>query len=281
MSRVIFKVIDQLTKHSRRQELRLAKAIASNNIALVEKLLQKGVNPNSSGAKGSEPVIFNIFDKVYFTLPQDPYCDRGAYPKGNRQSLYRLTAKESCLRMLLEHGADANVKNSLGQSALDIAIVWCMPKIVKLLLLHGADPNARGRNKITPLIKAAILGIKDARPMADKLTIIKHLIDSGAEIDAQDADGKTALMCAVGNSRIEIVELLISSGASSTIANNQGNKAGDEISAKVTPEQRTYLHQLLTQPQLNSTKFKYAQLIPEGDRLLDSILSEPHSTDVA
>ena len=259
MSRVISKVVEKLSKRSRR-ELKLAKAIASNDITLTKKLLQNGVNPNAIAKNKTEAVIFDVFDKVYFTLPQDRYCDY-------QPNLYRLTAKEACLRLLLEHGADANAKDHLGQSALDIAIVWCMPEVVKLLLLHGANPNTKGKNETTPLIKAAILGVKDARPMADKLTIIKHLIDSGAEIDAQDINGKTALMCAVGNSRIEIVELLISSDASLTIVDNQGNKACDEISTKVTPEQRAYLHQLLTQPQSNSIKHKYAQLIPEGDRL--------------
>ena len=239
---MIFKIVDRLTKYSRRQELKLAKAIAVNDAIAVKNLLERGTNPNALAVgQNKEPIIFLAFEKVYFTLPQTSIGDR-------QVDSYYITAKKSCLRLLLEYGADPKVRNTSGRTALEIAIVWCMPEIVKLLLLNGADPNARGKENQTPLMKAVILGIQDARPTQDKLAIIKHLIDSGAAIDAQNNDGKTALMCAVGNSRLAVVELLLSSGASLVITDNQGNKACDEISSNVTPEQKAYLQRILTQP---------------------------------
>ena len=267
MSWIIFDVLDRLTQYSRKQETKIIKAIASNNIAEVKKLLQQGVDPNLKiSDRNNLPLIFSVFEKNYFTLPQGTIGD-------SSKTLYRIDVKQECLRLLLEYGADPNLRDNSGRTALEIAILWCMPDIVKLLFVHGADPNLRDARDLTPLMKTAILGIKDARPIKDKLQIIMHSIDSGAEIDAISREGKTALMYATGNSRIEIVELLISSGASLSIRDPQGNRAADVIDRNVTPQQRDYLKKILTQPQLNLIKYKYREFIPEGDRLLNSLIN--------
>lgn len=266
MSWIIFDVVDRLSRYSCQQEKKLIRAIANNHLTEVKKLLQKGVNPNLKiSDRDNLPLIFAVFEKEYFTLPQGSIGDRC-------RTLYRIVANQECLRLLLEYGANPNQKNSQGRTALEIAILWCMPDIVKLLLIHGADPNLQDSRGITPLMKTAILGIQDARPIQDKLQIVMHLIDSGASIDAISTEGKTALMYATGNSRIEIVELLISSGASLSLRDLSGNKAADVIDRNVTPQQRDYLQRILTQPQLNLIKYQYQEFIPEGDRLLDSIL---------
>lgn len=253
---------------AQRQELRLAEAIAQNNVIEVKKLLQQGINPNARlVGQAKEPLIFLVFEKHWFTLPVK-FGDRP-------QTLYRIIAKEQCLRLLLEYGAEPNLKDSLGRTVLEIAIVWCLPDIVKLLLLKGADPNLRTEQNLTPLMKTAILGIQDARSMADKLQIITYLLDSGAEIDAQAPDGKTALMYAVGNLRMDVVEFLISNGASLSITDRQGNRASDIISQGISRQQQTYLRKILTQPQLNIAKYKYRQFVPEGDRLLARIINQP------
>ena len=266
MSWVIYHASEQHRNSTKKRELKLAEAIASNNPVLVKKLLNVGVNPNVKiVGQNCEPIIFLSFEKSWFTLPRTKIDDP------TRQS-YRITAKPQCLRLLLEHGADPNVRDSLGRTVLEIAIIWCMSEVVKLLLLHGANPNSRDAKGRTPLIKAAILGIQDARPMQHKLKTMMYLLDSGAEIDAQTPDGRTALMYAVGHSRLEIVKFLISSGASLTISDRQGNQAKDIISRGSTIQQQQYLRQILSQPQVDISKYQYREYIPEGDRQLAPIV---------
>ena len=268
MSWVIYHAIEQYRSTAKKQELKLAEAVASNNPVLVKKLLNLGVDPNIRiVGQNCEPIIFLSFEKSWFTLPRAKVDDPA------RQS-YRITAKPECLRLLLEYGANPDLRDSLGRTVLEIAIVWCLPEVVKLLLLHGANPNLRDAKDRTPLIKAAILGIQDARPMQHKLKIIMDLLDSGAEIDAQTPDGKTALMYAVGHSRLEIVKFLVSSGASLTISDRQGNQAKDIINQGSTTQQQQYLRQILSQPQVDITRYKYREYIPEGERQLAPIVKQ-------
>ena len=273
VSWVIYHTVEKYRTLAKKQELKLAKAVTKNDLLAVTRLLNKGANPNVRiVGQNQEPLIFLAFEKSWFTLPCQKIGDRS-------KTRYKITAKSECLRLLLEYGADPNLRNSLERTALEIAILWCLPKIVKLLLLHGADPNLPDKNGQTPLMKSAILGIQDARPIQDKLEIIMYLLDSGAAIDAQAPDGKTALMYAVGNSRQEIVELLVSSGASLTIADDRGNRAKDIINRGSTSQQQNCLRKILSQPQINISRYKYQQYIPEGDRLLATIIKREKKGD--
>lgn len=273
MSWAIYHAVDKYRNRAKDLELELAEAVANNEPKTVKRLLDLGVNPELRiVGQNREPLIFLAWSKDWFTLPLNKMGDRP-------RSSYCITAKQECLNLLLKYGANPNAGDSRGRTALEIAIVWCLTDTVKLLLLHGADPNLKDKKGQTPLMKAAILGIKDARPIQDKLQIIIHLLDSGAEIDAQAPDGKTALMCAIGNSRLEIVELLVSSGASLTIADNQGNRAKDIINRSSTRQQQQRLRQILNQPQLNVSKYKYPEFIAEGDRQLAPIINRENSQD--
>ena len=266
MSWIVFDAVEKIRTFGNRQELRLAEAIAANDLVLAQQLLERGVNPNARVVGHNlEPLIFLVYQKNWFTLPEGFNCDRP-------RTLYSITAKEQCLQLLLKYGVDPDVRDSLGRSILEIAILWCLPDIVKLLLIDGADPNLRDRNGLTLLMKTAIWGIQDARPMADKLQIIDYLIDSGAEIDARSPDGKTALMYAVSNSRMSIIELLVSSGASLTISDRQGNRACDLIDSNLKRQQQSYLRNILSQPQLNVARYRNWHL-PEGDRQLALLIN--------
>jgi|GEM_PF-1957586 len=273
VSWVIYHAVAKNRIWAKKQELKLANAVAKNDLTAVTRFLNKGVNPNVRiVGQNREPLIFLAFEKSWFSLPLQKIGDR---PK----KTYKITAKPEYLRLLLKYGANPNLRDSNGRTVLETAILWCLPATVKLLLLNGADPNLLDKNGQTPLMKCAILGIQDARPIEHKREIMMHLLDSGAAIDTQAPDGKTALMYAVGNSRQEIVEFLVSSGASLTIADNRGNRAKDIINRGSTSQQQNCLRKILSQPQMNISRYKYQQYIPEGDRLLATIIKREKKGD--
>src|SRR5207237_271496 len=55
------------------------------------------------------------------------------------------------VKLLLDHGAKVNAKNSKGDTALVAAIEDDLPKMVELLLRKGASPHIRDIHNWTPL----------------------------------------------------------------------------------------------------------------------------------
>lgn len=267
MNWIISSVLQKIQTYSQGKELQLAEAIATNQPKTVNRLLAEGVDPNVRivGEK-LNPLIFLVFTKNWFSLPPDSPYNCG-------HTLYEITAKTECLHLLLKYQANPNVRDNLGRTVMEIAITWCMPNIVRLLLNFGADPNFPNGDGVTPLMKTVILGIRDARPMADKQRIAEDLIDSGADIDAQGTNGMTALMYAASHGRMEMADLLVTKGASLSLEDYQGNNAYDLVPASLYSDSRDYLQKILQEPQFASkeTGGKYYQA-PEGDRLLSQII---------
>ncbi len=59
--------------------------------------------------------------------------------------------------MLLDAGADIEKRNRLGATPLLDAALWGDEPVARLLLEHGADPNA-DKGEFTPLLVAALRG---------------------------------------------------------------------------------------------------------------------------
>ncbi|KAL0849199.1 hypothetical protein ABMA28_013537 [Loxostege sticticalis] len=94
-----------------------------------------------------------------------------------------------------------NAPDNSGYTALHYAARNGHIDICAILLKNGACINAQTRTgNATPLHKAAAAG---------KAIAVKFLIDSGATVDMQDVDGKTALHKAVENNKFELVKILL------------------------------------------------------------------------
>lgn len=93
-------------------------------------------------------------------------------------------------RLLLEHHADAHIRNNESVTPLHIAVRHCNPRIVRLLLKYGADPNSMDAQRNNPLHLAA--------PHAHTfcgVEIIRLLHSYGAHATNCNTEQKTAQAC--------------------------------------------------------------------------------------
>jgi ankyrin repeat protein len=113
----------------------------------------------------------------------------------------------STVKDLLRRGADPNVKNHIGATAL----MWAMDDVEKsrVLLDHGADPNAQAEDGSTPLLVAA--------GQTRSVEVIRLLLDRGANPNppARNA-GSTPLARAASLGNAEGIRLLLQHGSKST-----------------------------------------------------------------
>jgi ankyrin repeat protein len=113
--------------------------------------------------------------------------------------------------LLLKEGADVNAVDEYKYSVLDYAVRANRTPIVALLLKAGADPNLRsyGRNFVLRVAAAPYVDLK----------ITKLLIEHGADVNATDNGGGTALQVAAYRGNLAVARLLLDAGADI----NEGN----------------------------------------------------------
>lgn len=126
------------------------------------------------------------------------------------------------LKLLLEAKADVKAVHRTGEQALMMAArqrsyrtpsTEPNPEIVRLLLAHGADPNAKSRWDETALM------------FANTAAKVKLLAAKGADLEAKDQEGRTALMKASSRGDVDVAGALIDSGANVNAVDSKGSNA--------------------------------------------------------
>lgn len=121
------------------------------------------------------------------------------------------------VQKLLKAGADPNIKNQYGDTALMLAIDKENLHLVPPLLKAGADANAESNAGFVPLIQAARIGDVDT---------VKVLLEYGADINYQAKTKKdTALILAADNNHLDVIKFLLNAGADPSIKNVTGKNA--------------------------------------------------------
>jgi uncharacterized protein len=165
----------------------------AGNLALIRLLLEKGANPNTQTRE--MPVVrahvlpLGSLSWVDFT-GETPFI-RAA-----------LAGDTVVMRLLLAHGADANLKTTHGTTALAAAagmnwtvaqtVTWgaaALLEAVRICYEAGNDVNAANSKGMRAIHAAANRGSDD---------IIEFLAAHGADVAAKDAEGRTAMDWAQG-----------------------------------------------------------------------------------
>ncbi|KAJ3106181.1 hypothetical protein HDU96_008298 [Phlyctochytrium bullatum] len=198
-----FPLVTQLTPLSP-----LSIAIRKGNPGMIHLLLSHGADVERRTPEGLTALLEAVSEDnqfaVEFVLEKKP--DLGARePQWGWTALHLACAKgmrQAVLR-LLAAGAHLEAPDALGNTPLHVAAAHT-PELVEILLAHGADPNAVGMNRQTPLHIATLQqGFK-------LLQMCAALLRAGACPNTPKLDGQTALhhLCLVEDDRPEISILL-------------------------------------------------------------------------
>ena len=114
----------------------------------------------------------------------------------------------------------ANARADDGFTPLQLAAFFAQPDAVALLLRHGADVHAVSTNdmRIQPLHAALVQGNR---------RVVELLLDAGADVDARQHNGWTALQAAAQHGSAELAALLLERGADPHLAMDEGKTALD------------------------------------------------------
>lgn len=128
----------------------------------------------------------------------------------------------STIDLLMRKGAQKNSRDYLGNTPLHACVRWDSKNSAMKLIQWKADLNVQNLAGKTPLAQAARSG---------RIAMVTLLTDNGANVDATDATGKTVLMDAIQSGNLDIVNLLVKKGASPHIQEMYGRNAYHEAAS--------------------------------------------------
>ncbi len=135
---------------------------------------------------------------------------------------------ETLAHMLVEKGADVNMKDKDGSPLLIKYAMFARIAPMTFLLKSGADVNAKdAADERTALHWVALLHESDAEPknVEQYVQAIDLLLNAKAEINAADKRGSTPLHNAAFLGNLKMTELLVAKGADMTLKDHAGYNA--------------------------------------------------------
>lgn len=190
----------------------------------VDDHIRNDVVPSQINTPLMAAVARNNLEKVLFLINQD--ADLNSTNQAGSTALIWAAAlgNSEIAETLLQAGAEITQRDTAGRSPLMIASKAGNPTTVKSLLEHGARVNAAQDGGVNEVGQTAL---HHAVSVSNNERVILDLIQNGADLDALDENGKTALMKAAWYGHINNTKLLVDAGADIELVANSGDRAID------------------------------------------------------
>ena len=222
----------------------LLEAAANNDVEAARRLIAQGADVNhvndriesafliATSEVGDDPALLDL------TLASG--ADIAAKDSYNGTGLIRAAERgfPTIVARLLDEGIDVNHVNNLGWTALHEAIILgdgseSYVEVVQLLVDGGADvrlpsrtdavtpidhAQQRGFTEIADILRRAERGMSPDQRLLDaasdgSVIAVKAALEAGADIEAQDAHQRTALLRAAAADNVDVARFLVARGA--------------------------------------------------------------------
>ena len=224
----------------------LMKAAGKGNLDLVKLLVEAGADVNQTNQLGESALMYAVYYpwlEVYEYLY--PLTSTKLRQEAEKELPSRLLYRERKEDLLfnkfinaarfgdielvsesIRSGVNINAYDVKGDTALHITSQYGHLSVVNLLIKAGADIEFKTEDLgQTPLILAAsnLASAKYNGFDQDVIKTIRFLVRAGANVNAQDNDGWTALVGAANAGNIEATKILIKAGANVNAQDHDGN----------------------------------------------------------
>ncbi len=217
----------------------LHKAVQANQEEIVAKLLAAGANPNAANRYGITPLWLSATNgsaAVTSMLLKAGADAKATLPHGETALMAAArTGEPETIRLLIEAGSDPNAhETSQGETGLMWAAAENHPEAIQTLIKGGANPDLHGKALDLAPMKWMQVGMVDTMlarggwtavmyaARQDAKDAVRALAESGADLNARDADGTTSLQFAIINQHYDLAGLLLEKGANPNVADNTG-----------------------------------------------------------
>ena len=184
----------------------LTLAAINGSAEVVDLLLKAGADPNTIGTDGESALM-----------------------------LAARTGRPEAVRLLVAKGANVNTAESWqGETALMWAAAENHADVVALLAKSGADLNAKSKTPEFPKVKVdAATMVFTAMPKGGFTALllaarqgaddgVRALAEAGADLNATDPDGTSALNMAIINAHYDVAAILVEKGANVNLGDSAG-----------------------------------------------------------
>ena len=207
-------------------------AIQNGHYDVARYLVDKGADINKANQKGWTPLYLAVKHRNLET---------GTIPVPNQNQAFDF------IKVLLARDVDVNAKvkanteirngqratwfNEAGATAFVRAALCGDIELMRMLLAKGADPTIATEDRTTALMAAAGVGYSEGfihyRSAEESVEAVKLLLELGADVNAQNEGGLSALHGAAHRAALNEIKLLVEHGASLTLESKPAARFGN------------------------------------------------------